>query len=158
MLNLISNDIKTIISNKKMSFHKAEDRPAEHHKDDEKFLKDENDKAIKDEIAVLKTLISTHVNYDEMNVVMTDIKESLELYINETPRDNNRSELDDLYQKMEIMKSQMEVLHEAINNIPKMEILDAPGGGTGAGRTRDIIVLPQTTKIPKLVIKRSLKV
>ena len=144
MLNLISNDIKTIISNKRMN-------QAEHHKADEN-RKDENDRFLKDEIAVLKTLISTHVNYDEMNVVMTDIKESLELYINETPRDNNRSELDDLYRKMETMRNQMEVLQEAINNIPKMEILDAP-------KTRDIIdILPQTTKIPKLVIKRSLKV
>ena len=145
MLNLISNDIKTIISNKKMN--------NEHHKADENRLKDENDRFLKDEIAVLKTLISTHVNYEEMNVVMTDIKESLELYINETPRDNNRSELDDLYRKMETMRNQMEVLQEAIHNMPKMEILDAP-------KTRDIIdvVLPQTTKIPKLVIKRSLKV
>ena len=145
MLNLISNDIKTIISNKRMN-------QAEHHKADENRLKDENDKFLKDEIAVLKTLISTHVNYEEMNVVMTDIKESLELYINETPRDNNRSELDDLYQKMESMTSQIEQLQQFINNMPKMEILDAP-------KTRDIdIVLPQTTKIPKLVIKRSLKV
>ena len=145
MLNLISNDIKTIISNKRMN--------NEHHKADENRLKDENDRFLKDEIAVLKTLISTHVNYEEMNVVMTDIKESLELYINETPRDNNRSELDDLYRKMETMRNQMEVLQEAIHNMPKMEILDAP-------KTRDIIdvVLPQTTKIPKLVIKRSLKV
>ena len=147
MLNLISNDIKTIISNKRMN-----QQQAEHHKADENRLKDENDKFLKDEIAVLKTLISTHVNYEEMNVVMTDIKESLELYINETPRDNNRSELDDLYRKMETMRNQMEVLQEAIHNIPKMEILDAP-------KTRDIInILPQTTKIPKLVIKRSLKV
>ena len=145
MLNLISNDIKTIISNKRMN-------QAEHHKADENRLKDENDKFLKDEIAVLKTLISTHVNYEEMNVVMTDIKESLELYINETPRDNNRSELDDLYQKMESMTSQIEQLQQFINNIPKMEILDAP-------KTRHIdVVLPQTTKIPKLVIKRSLKV
>ena len=144
MLNLISNDIKTIISNKRMN-------QAEHHKADEN-RKDENDRFLKDEIAVLKTLISTHVNYDEMNVVMTDIKESLELYINETPRDNNRSELDDLYQKMESMTSQIEQLQQFINNIPKMEILDAP-------KTRHIdVVLPQTTKIPKLVIKRSLKV
>ena len=144
MLNLISNDIKTIISNKKMN--------NEHHKADENRLKDENDRFLKDEIAVLKTLSSTHVNYEEMNVVMTDIKESLELYINETPRDNNRSELDDLYRKMETMRNQMEVLQEAIHNMPKMEILDAP-------KTRDIIdILPQTTKIPKLVIKRSLKV
>lgn len=144
MLNLISNDIKTIISNKRMN--------NEHHKADENRLKDENDKFLRDEIAVLKTLVSTHVNYEEMNVVMTDIKESLELYINETPRDNNRSELDDLYQKMETMRNQMEVLQEAIHNMPKMEILDAP-------KTRDIInILPQTTKIPKLVIKRSLKV
>ena len=143
MLNLISNYIKTIISNKRMN--------NEHHKADER-LKDENDKFLKNEIAVLKTLISTHVNYDEMNVVMTDIKESLELYINETPRDNNRLELDDLYRKMESMRNQMEVLQEAIHNIPKMEILDAP-------KTRDIVdILPQTTKIPKLVIKRSLKV
>ena len=145
MLNLISNDIKTIISNKRMN-------QAEHHKADENRLKDENDKFLKDEIAVLKTLISTHVNYEEMNVVMTDIKESLELYINETPRDNNRSELDDLYQKMESMTSQIEQLQQFINNMPKMEILDAP-------KTRHIdVVLPQTTKIPKLVIKRSLKV
>ena len=144
MLNLISNDIKTIISNKRMN-------QAEHHKADEN-RKDENDRFLKDEIAVLKTLISTHVNYEEMNVVMTDIKESLELYINETPRDNNRSELDDLYRKMESMTSQIEQLQQFINNMPKMEILDAP-------KTRDIdIVLPQTTKIPKLVIKRSLKV
>ena len=145
MLNLISNDIKTIISNKRMN-------QAEHHKADENRLKDENDKFLKDEIAVLKTLISTHVNYEEMNVVMTDIKESLELYINETPRDNNRSELDDLYRKMETMTSQIEQLQQFINNMPKMEILDAP-------KTRDIAdILPQTTKIPKLVIKRSLKV
>ena len=144
MLNLISNDIKTIISNKRMN-------QAEHHKADEN-RKDENDRFLKDEIAVLKTIISTHVNYDEMNVVMTDIKESLELYINETPRDNNRSELDDLYQKMESMTSQIEQLQQFINNMPKMEILDAP-------KTRHIdVVLPQTTKIPKLVIKRSLKV
>ena len=144
MLNLISNDIKTIISNKRMN-------QAEHHKADEN-RKDENDRFLKDEIAVLKTIISTHVNYEEMNVVMTDIKESLELYINETPRDNNRSELDDLYRKMETMRNQMEVLQEAIHNMPKMEILDAP-------KTRHIdVVLPQTTKIPKLVIKRSLKV
>ena len=144
MLNLISNDIKTIISNKRMN-------QAEHHKADEN-RKDENDRFLKDEIAVLKTLISTHVNYDEMNVFMTDIKESLELYINETPRDNNRSELDDLYQKMESMTSQIEQLQQFINNIPKMEILDAP-------KTRHIdVVLPQTTKIPKLVIKRSLKI
>ena len=144
MLNLISNDIKTIISNKKMN--------NEHHKADENRLKDDNDRFLKDEIAVLKTLVSTHVNYDEMNLVMGDIKESLELYINETPRDNNRSELDDLYRKMETMRNQMEVLQEAIHNMPKMEILDAP-------KTRDIIdILPQTTKIPKLVIKRSLKV
>ena len=145
MLNLISNDIKTIISNKRMN-------QVEHHKADENRLKDDNDRFLKDEIAVLKTLISTHVNYDEMNLVMGDIKESLELYINETPRDNNRSELDDLYRKMETMRNQMEVLQEAIHNMPKMEILDAP-------KTRDIIdILPQTTKIPKLVIKRSLKV
>ena len=144
MLNLISNDIKTIISNKRMN-------QAEHHKADEN-RKDENDRFLKYEIAVLKTIISTHVNYDEMNLVMGDIKESLELYINETPRDNNRSELDDLYQKMESMTSQIEQLQQFINNIPKMEILDAP-------KTRHIdVVLPQTTKIPKLVIKRSLKV
>ena len=145
MLNLISNDIKTIISNKRMN-------QAEHHKADENRLKDENDRFLKDEIAVLKTIISTHVNYEEMNVVMTDIKESLELYINETPRDNNRSELNDLYQKMESMTSQIEQLQQFINNMPKMEILDAP-------KTRHIVdILPQSTKIPKLVIKRSLKV
>ena len=145
MLNLISNDIKTIISNKRMN-------QVEHHKADENRLKDDNDRFLKDEIAVLKTLVSTHVNYDEMNLVMGDIKESLELYINETPRDNNRSELDDLYRKMETMRNQMEVLQEAIHNMPKMEILDAP-------KTRDIVdILPQSTKIPKLVIKRSLKV
>ena len=145
MLNLISNDIKTIISNKRMN-------QAEHHKADENRLKDENDRFLKDEIAVLKTIISTHVNYEEMNVVMTDIKESLELYINETPRDNNRSELDDLYQKIESMTSQIEQLQQFINNMPKMEILDAP-------KTRDIVdILPQSTKIPKLVIKRSLKI
>ena len=144
MLNLISNDIKTIISNKRMN-------QAEHHKADEN-RKDENDRFLKDEIAVLKTLISTHVNYEEMNVVMTDIKESLELYINETPRDNNRSELDDLYRKMESMTSQIDQLQQFIHNMPKMEILDAP-------KTRDIAdILPQTTKIPKLVIKRSLKI
>ena len=97
-------------------------------------------------------IYQAYVNYEEMNVVMTDIKESLELYINETPRDNNRSELDDLYRKMETMRNQMEVLQEAIHNMPKMEILDAP-------KTRDIVdILPQSTKIPKLVIKRSLKV
>ena len=145
MLNLISNDIKTIISNKRMN-------QVEHHKADENRLKDDNDRFLKDEIAVLKTLISTHVNYEEMNVVMTDIKESLELYINETPRDNNRSELDDLYRKMETMTSQIDQLQQFINNMPKMEILDAP-------KTRDIVdILPQSTKIPKLVIKRSLKV
>ena len=148
MLNLISNDIKTIISNKKMN-------QAEHGRQaDENRLKDENDRFLKDEIAVLKTLVSTHVNYDEMNLVMGDIKESLELYINETPRDNNRSELDDLYRKMESMTSQIDQLQEAIHNmpIPRLEILDAP-------KTRHIdVVLPQTTKIPKLVIKRSLKV
>ena len=145
MLNLISNDIKTIISNKKMN--------NEHHKADENRLKDENDRFLKDEIAVLKTLISTHVNYEEMNVVMTDIKESLELYINETPRDNNRSELDDLYRKMESMTSQIDQLQQFIKNMPgRLEILDAP-------KTRDIVdILPQSTKIPKLVIKRSLKV
>ena len=149
MLNLISNDIKTIISNKRMN-------QAEHHKADEN-RKDENDRFLKDEIAVLKTIISTHVNYDEMNVVMTDIKESLELYINETPRDNNRSELDDMYLKMESMTSQIDRLTcqlEQFKNmpIPRLEILDAP-------KTRDIVdILPQTTKIPKLVIKRSLKV
>ena len=76
MLNLISNDIKTIISNKRMN-------QVEHHKADENRLKDDNDRFLKDEIAVLKTLVSTHVNYDEMNLVMGDIKESLELYINE---------------------------------------------------------------------------
>ena len=137
MLNLISNDIKTILANKKMNNdHKTVD----------------NLTAVHDEIAVLKTIISTHVNYEEMNLVMTDIKESLELYINETPRDNNRSELDDLYQKMESMKSQMNVLQDIINSLHKMEILDAP-------MTRHIdVVLPQTTKIPKLVIKRSLKI
>ena len=87
-----------------------------------------------------------------MNLVMGDIKESLELYINETPRDNNRSELDDMYRKMESMTSQIEQLQQFINNMPKMEILDAP-------KTRDIVdILPQSTKIPKLVIKRSLKV
>ena len=154
MLNLISNDIKTIISNKRMN-----QQQAEHHKADENRLKDENDKFLKDEIAVLKTLISTHVNYEEMNVVMTDIKESLELYINETPRDNNRSELDDMYRKMESMTSQIDRLTcqlEQFKNmsIPRLEILDAP-------KTRDIAdILPQTTKIPKLVLasKRSLKV
>ena len=145
MLNLISNDIKTIISNKRMN-------QVEHHKADENRLKDDNDRFLKDEIAVLKTLVSTHVNYDEMNLVMGDIKESLELYINETPRDNNRSELDDLYRKMETMTSQIDQLQQFINNMPKMEILDAP-------KTRDIVdILPQSTKIPKLVIKRSLKV
>ena len=145
MLNLISNDIKTIISNKKMN--------NEHHKADENRLKDDNDRFLKDEIAVLKTLISTHVNYEEMNLVMGDIKESLELYINETPRDNNRSELDDLYRKMESMTSQIDQLQQFIKNMPgRLEILDAP-------KTRDIVdILPQSTKIPKLVIKRSLKV
>ena len=146
MLNLISNDIKTIISNKRMN-------QVEHHKADENRLKDDNDRFLKDEIAVLKTLVSTHVNYDEMNLVMGDIKESLELYINETPRDNNRSELDDLYRKMESMTSQIDQLQQFIKNIPgRLEILDAP-------KTRDIVdILPQSTKIPKLVIKRSLKV
>ena len=89
-----------------------------------------------------------------MNLVMGDIKESLELYINETPRDNNRSELDDLYRKMESMTSQIDQLQQFIKNmpIPRLEILDAP-------KTRDIVdILPQSTKIPKLVIKRSLKV
>ena len=146
MLNLISNDIKTIISNKRMN-------QVEHHKADENRLKDDNDRFLKDEIAVLKTLVSTHVNYDEMNLVMGDIKESLELYINETPRDNNRSELDDLYRKMESMTSQIDQLQQFIKNMPgRLEILDAP-------KTRDIVdILPQSTKIPKLVIKRSLKV
>ena len=124
------------------------------HKADEYRLKDENDRFLKDEIAVLKTLVSTHVNYDEMNLVMGDIKESLELYINETPRDNNRSELDDMYRKMESMTSQIDrltcQLEQFIKNMPitRMEILDAP-------KTRDIVdILPQSTKIPKLVIKR----
>ena len=124
MLNLISNDIKKIVNERKLTQQKnAVDVSA-------KFT---------EELNTLKELVKTHINYDDINLIMEDIKESFETYINATPRGIS----DELTQKIIELDERISLLQSAFDNQPRMEIIET--------------VLPVKRNIPKLSIVKKTK-
>ena len=79
MLNLISNDIKKIVNELKLNINEQKELTQQKNAVDvsAKFT---------EELNTLKELVKTHINYDDINLIMEDIKESFETYINATPR------------------------------------------------------------------------
>lgn len=130
MLNLISNDIKKLVSDKKINI--AEQKEIIQQKNaldlSAKFT---------EELNALKALVETHINYDEINLIMEDIKESFETYLNQTPRGVN----DDISQKILELEDRMSLLQSAFECQPRMEIIET--------------VLPVKRNIPKLSIKKT---
>ena len=79
MLNLISNDIKKIVNERKLNINEQKELTQQKNAVDvsAKFT---------EELNTLKELVKTHINYDDINLIMEDIKESFETYINATLR------------------------------------------------------------------------
>ena len=71
MLNLISNDIKKIVNERKLNINEQKELTQQKNTVDvsAKFT---------EELNTLKELVKTHINYDDINLRMEDIKESFE--------------------------------------------------------------------------------
>ena len=129
MLNLISNDIKKIVNERKLNINEQKELTQQKNAVDvsAKFT---------EELNTLKELVKTHINYDDINLIMEDIKESFETYINATPRGIS----DELTQKIIELDERISLLQSAMDNMPRMEVIET--------------VLPVKRNIPKLSIKR----
>ena len=129
MLNLISNDIKKIVNELKLNINEQKELTQQKNAVDvsAKFT---------EELNTLKELVKTHINYDDINLIMEDIKESFETYINATPRGIS----DELTQKIIELDERISLLQSAMDNMPRMEVIET--------------VLPVKRNIPKLSIKR----
>ena len=129
MLNLISNDIKKIVNERKLNINEQKELTQQKNAVDvsAKFT---------EELNTLKELVKTHINYDDINLIMEDIKESFETYINATPRGIS----DELTQKIIELDERISLLQSAFDNQPRMEVIET--------------VLPVKRNIPKLSIKR----
>ena len=92
-----------------------------------------------EELNTLKELVKTHINYDDINLIMEDIKESFETYINATPRGIS----DELTQKIIELDERISLLQSAFDNMPRMEVIET--------------VLPVKRNIPKLSIIKAKK-
>ena len=133
MLNLISNDIKKIVNERKLNINEQKEIMQQKNAIDvsAKFT---------DELNTLKELVKTHINYDDINLIMEDIKESFETYINETPRNNN----DELTKKILELDERISILQSAFDNMPRMEVIETDP-------------LPVKRNIPKLSINKKVK-
>ena len=133
MLNLISNDIKKIVNERKLNINEQKEIMQQKNVIDvtAKFT---------DELNTLKELVKTHINYDDINLIMEDIKESFETYINETPRNNN----DELTKKILELDERISILQSAFDNMPRMEVIETEP-------------LPVKRNIPKLAIVKKTK-
>ena len=89
----------------------------------------------------LKELVKTHINYDDINLIMEDIKESFETYINATPRGGIS---DELTQKILELDERISILQSAFDNMPRMEVIETEP-------------LPVKRNIPKLAIVKKTK-
>ena len=132
MLNLISNDIKKIVNERKLNINEQKELTQQKNAVDvsAKFT---------EELNTLKELVKTHINYDDINLIMEDIKESFETYINATPRGIS----DELTQKIIELDERISLLQSAFDNQPRMEIIET--------------VLPVKRNIPKLSIVKNTK-
>lgn len=132
MLNLISNDIKKIVNERKLNINEQKELTQQKNAVDvsAKFT---------EELNTLKELVKTHINYDDINLIMEDIKESFETYINATPRGIS----DELTQKIIELDERISLLQSAFDNQPRMEIIET--------------VLPVKRNIPKLSIVKKTK-
>ena len=113
MLNLISNDIKKIVNERKLNINEQKELTQQKNAVDvsAKFT---------EELNTLKELVKTHINYDDINLIMEDIKESFETYINATPRGIS----DELTQKIIELDERISLLQSAFDNQPRMEIIE----------------------------------
>ena len=132
MLNLISNDIKKIVNERKLNINEQKELTQQKNAVDvsAKFT---------EELNTLKELVKTHINYDDINLIMEDIKESFETYINATPRGIS----DELTQKIIELDERISLLQSAMDNMPRMEVIET--------------VLPVKRNIPKLSIIKAKK-
>ena len=132
MLNLISNDIKKIVNERKLNINEQKEITQQKNAVDvsAKFT---------EELNTLKELVKTHINYDDINLIMEDIKESFETYINATPRGIS----DELTQKIIELDERISLLQSAMDNMPRMEVIET--------------VLPVKLNIPKLSIVKKTK-
>ena len=132
MLNLISNDIKKIVNERKLNINEQKELTQQKNAVDvsAKFT---------EELNTLKELVKTHINYDDINLIMEDIKESFETYINATPRGIS----DELTQKIIELDERISLLQSAFDNMPRMEVIET--------------VLPVKRNIPKLSIVKKTK-
>ena len=132
MLNLISNDIKKIVNERKLNIKEQKELTQQKNAVDvsAKFT---------EELNTLKELVKTHINYDDINLIMEDIKESFETYINATPRGIS----DELTQKIIELDERISLLQSAMDNMPRMEVIET--------------VLPVKRNIPKLSIVKKTK-
>ena len=132
MLNLISNDIKKIVNERKLNINEQKELTQQKNAVDvsAKFT---------EELNTLKELVKTHINYDDINLIMEDIKESFETYINATPRGIS----DELTQKIIELDERISLLQSAMDNMPRMEVIET--------------VLPVKRNIPKLSIVKKTK-
>ena len=132
MLNLISNDIKKIVNDRKLNINEQKEIMQQKNVIDvtAKFT---------EELNTLKELVKTHINYDDINLIMEDIKESFETYINATPRGIS----DELTQKIIELDERISLLQSAFDNQPRMEVIET--------------VLPVKRNIPKLSIVKKTK-
>ena len=132
MLNLISNDIKKIVNERKLNINEQKELTQQKNAVDvsAKFT---------EELNTLKELVKTHINYDDINLIMEDIKESFETYINATPRGIS----DELTQKIIELDERISLLQSAFDNQPRMEVIET--------------VLPVKRNIPKLSIVKKTK-
>ena len=73
MLNLISNDIKKIVNERKLNINEQKEIMQQKNAIDVSAKSTE-------ELNTLKELVKTHINYDDINLIMEDIKESFETY------------------------------------------------------------------------------
>ena len=83
------------------------------------------------------------VSVNDLNLVIDDVRESFQIFLNNTPRDNN----DEIKTELEALKSEILALREIINNNSKANIEEVE---------KPIIELDATMIVPRKLPKLNL--
>jgi len=70
----------------------------------------------KEELEELRMSLNTVVSIDDLNILVQDIKQSFELFVNNTPRDNKNEELEIRLKTLEEKLNKIEIIQTSCDN------------------------------------------
>ena len=85
------------------------------------------------------------VSVNDLNLVIEDVRESFQLFLNNSPRDNNEA----IKTELEALKSEILALREIINNNPKANIEEVEKPIIELDATMIVRKLPKLNLVPK---------